>query len=402
MSTLKKFNFPALEQWNIEALQFGIQEPQKEDSNFEVKNDFYNFMVDFYNLLSESPTKLFIPVGVSASQKIREKCQSGISYVARPFVPEADHRIIESGLSGVAAYQQEIVYEYLRFFYDIGKELTILDSNMVIDRSYYTRIIIKHQNRIKLIRRSLITGKEKPHFDLNEVLENHLNWYVKPSSNLELMILCNRKYNRMQEGLKLLADINKNNKPFGFCKFCRLDYSDAPKISVSYDDILEMMPEYLLPFFRKLRDESKESGNTIKIEFKAPIGSIYSSKIIYKIGNKPVYVCARNAGGKCLYNVSSYLRWPLTPEQSRAFFEDIDKQDKPFADIICHNLRRCRLSACNFDNGTWCKVGYRSEVVRGDEHFFICGVETWNHIGFRPGDFEMIFKYLRYISKYSK
>ncbi len=402
MSTLKKFEYPKLEQWNIEAIQFGIQEPQKEDSNFVVKNDFYHFMVDFYSLLSESPTKLFIPVGVSASQKIRDKCVSSISSAARPFVPEADHRIIESGLSGVAAYQQEIVYEYLRFFYDVGKELTILDGKTVIDKSCYTKICTKHQNRIKITRRALVSGKNVPRFDLNEILKNLLNWYVMPSDNPELLFLCNRKYNRMQEGLKLLADINKNNKQFGFCKFCRLDYSDAKRISVTYDDIREMMPEYLHPFFNELRDLSKELGNKIDIEFKAPIGSIYSSKIIYKIGNKPVYVCARNAGGKCLYNICSYLRWPLNPEQSRTFFEDIDKQDKPFADIIYHSLRRCRLSACNFDNGTWCKVGYRSEVVRGDEHFFICGVETWNHIGFCPEDFEMILKYLCYVSKYSK
>ncbi len=60
MSTVKKIEYPELEQWNIEAIQFGIQEPQKEDSDFEIKNDFYLFMVDFYNLLSQSPTKLFL------------------------------------------------------------------------------------------------------------------------------------------------------------------------------------------------------------------------------------------------------------------------------------------------------------------------------------------------------
>ena len=390
MYSLSKFKFPKFCKWGVRQLQYSLYEADPEDMSTV---DLFNFFVHFYKILSEKTELFNIPINaICPKQKlVKIKIQEQVDrlYYEREGLPE--------GAPEIARCQLEIVENYLLFLYNIGLIMEINgDAPPEIDTVEFYKLKNKFWTKVLSVKKNHENKNNKnPTFDFETVFDMLGIRFQVDGETCHIII--HKDYIRMPVALQSLSHEVSKDKKNGLYRFCRLDKSQD-KIKFSFEDVIDRFPVPSRPHLREIKSMlDTQPGARVQVKCQFQLGSIYEPQIHFMLGNNPLYVIYSTGNGDSVVTLRHYLRWILSPEESRRFFENVENCESGIADITYNRLRRCRLSACSFDDGKWCKMNYRSELIRGDEHFYTCGVETWAVSGIGDDDYAIIKEYIRAI-----
>ena len=388
MVSLSVYEFPKFCPWGTTLLQYSLHEPDPKDAP---KAALFHFFLHFYHVLSEQTERFNIPVQAVCPKQKLEKLK--VQEDADSLYYEARH--LPEGASEIARCQLEIVEQYLQFLYTVGLLLQNESSeNPRMDAPAFLHALSALTQKVLAVKRAHEDKDHRnPTFDFDG-LWDLLGIGFQVDSDACLLRL-DEPYRTMPSALKELSLRCSQDKKNGFYRFCRLDFSQE-KIAVGLDGVLDLFSQKARPHLLEIREMLRGApAARVQVKYRFVLGSVTEPQIYYIVNGKPLYVIYSTGNGASSFLPRHYLRWVLSPDDSRRFFDNPVNRECGVCDLAYQNLRRCRLSACSFDTGTWCKMNYRSELIRGDEHFFICGVETWSGLGVGEDDYTVILQYIQ-------